>query len=333
MIKKWKYRAALMSASIAVGFAGIAAAQTKWDLPTPYLPTDHHVENLEFFAKDVAKASGGQLTITVHNSGTLFKQPEIKRAIQSGQVPIGEFVLSQYQNEWPLFGVDNVPFLASSESDAEKLYRVQKPYLDKYLARQGLMMLYTVPWPAQGIYTKRDLNSGADFKGLKWRSYSPGTHRVGQLLDAQPVNITAAELAQAMATGVVDSYMSSATTGVATKTYEHLTHFYDVRGWIPKNAVVVSKKAFDGLAPDVQKALLDSAAAAEARGWEMARIKSEKDKHTLADNGMQVLEPSEELRNDLALVGETILAEWVKDAGDDGKALIDAYRQARNEGN
>lgn len=333
MINNWKKSVTCLAACFAMGAAGAAAAQVKWDLPTPYLPTDHHVENLELFAKDVAQASNGQLTITVHNSGSLFKQPEIKRAIQSGQVPIGEFVLSQYQNEWPLFGVDNVPFLASSEKDAATLYKVQKPYLDKYLDKQGLMILYTVPWPPQGIYTNRDLNSGADFKGLKWRSYSPGTHRVGQLLDAQPVNITAAELAQAMATGVVDSYMSSATTGVATKTYEHLSHFYDVRGWIPKNAVVVSKKAFDGLAPELQKALLDSAATAETRGWDMARVKSEQDKQSLADSGMQVLEPSDQLKSDLAKVGETMLTEWVKDAGDDGKALIEAYHKAQAEGN
>lgn len=331
-MSNWKQMTAGLSACVMLGLAGTAAAQVKWDLPTPYLPTDHHVKNLELFAKDVAEASNGQFNIVVHNSGSLFKQAEIKRAIQSGQAPVGEFVLSQYQNEWPIFGADNVPFLATNEEDARRLYEVQKPLLEKYLAKQGLMILYTVPWPPQGIYTKRDLNSGADFKGLKWRAYSPGTYRVGQLLDAQAVNISAAELAQAMATGVVDSYMSSATTGRATKTYEHLTHFYDVKAWLPKNAVVVNKKAFDALSPELQKVLQDAAATAETRGWEMARVTSEEDKKSLSDNGMKVLEPSEQLSEDLAKVGDVILEEWVKQAGDDGKQLIDAYRKAQAEG-
>lgn len=331
-MKNWKRMAASLSACLALGATSVAAAQVKWDLPSPYLPSDHHVENLELFAKDVAEASNGQFNIVVHSSGSLFKQSEIKRAIQSGQVAIGEFVLSQYQNEWPIFGADNVPFLATNDADAWRLYQVQKPLLEQYLAKQGLMILYTVTWPPQGIYTKRGLNSKADFQGLKWRAYSPGTYRIGELLGAQAVNISAAELSQAMATGVVDSYMSSATTGRATKTYEYLDHFYDVQAWLPKNAVVVSKKAFDGLAPELRTALLGAAAKAETRGWEMARAKSEADKKDLSENGMKVLAPSEQLRADLSKAGDVMLEEWIKQAGDDGRDLVAAYRKAQAEG-
>ena len=202
--------------------AGTASAQTKWDLPAAYPATNFHTENLTQFANDVDKASAGKLKITVHANGSLFKAPEIKRAVQGGQAQIGEILLVNFQNEWQLFGADGLPFLADSYDEAMKLYKVQKPFLEKKLAEQGMSLLYAVPWPPQGIYVKKPINSGADLKGVKWRAYSPATARIAELVGAQPVTVQAAELSQAMATGVIESYMSSGSTGFDTKTYEHI---------------------------------------------------------------------------------------------------------------
>src|SRR4051812_29621549 len=258
-------------AGIAVAAAGTGAfAQTKWDLPAAYPASNFHTENLVQFANDVDKATGGKLKITVHANAALFKAPEIKRAVQGGQAQIGEILLVNYQNEWQMFGADGIPFLADSYDDSMKLYKAQKPFLDKKLAEQGMMLLYSVAWPPQGIYTKRTLNSAADMKGLKWRAYSPATSRIAELVGAQPVTVQAAELSQALATGVVDSYMSSGSTGYDSKTYEHIKNFYDTQAWLPKNAVIVNKAAFDALDKATQNALLKAGADAEARGWQMS---------------------------------------------------------------
>ena len=182
-----------------------ALAQTKWDLPAGYPATNFHTVNLNDFANDIDKATGGKLKITVHANGALFKAPEIKRAVQGGQAQAGEILLANVQNEWLLFGVDALPFLADSYDEAMKLYKVQKPFLEKKLAEQGMALLYAVPWPPQGIYVKKPINSGADLKGVKWRAYSPSTARIAELVGAQPVTVQAAELSQAMATGVVES--------------------------------------------------------------------------------------------------------------------------------
>ena len=257
--------------SLAIGLAfGACAihaqAQTKWDLPAAYPATNFHTVNLQQFADDVDKASGGKLKITVHPNAALFKAPEIKRAVQGGQAQIGEILLVNFQNEWQIFGADGIPFLADSYDEAVKLWKVQKPMLDKKLAEQGMMSLYAVPWPPQGIYSKKPLASAADLKGLKWRAYSPATARIAELVGAQPVTVQAAELSQAMATGVVESYMSSGSTGFDTKTYEHIKNWYDTQAWLPKNAVIVNKKAFDALDKATQDAVLKAAADAEVRG-------------------------------------------------------------------
>ncbi|MFD0669765.1 TRAP transporter substrate-binding protein [Ramlibacter sp. MAHUQ-53] len=309
----------------ALALAGQAFAQTKWDLPAAYPAGNFHTENLVQFANEVDKATGGKLKITVHPNASLFKANEIKRAVQGGQAQIGEILLVAYQNEWQIFGADGLPFLADSYDEAMKLYRAQKPLLDKKLGEQGMAVLYSVAWPPQGIYTKRPIASGADMKGLKWRAYSPATARIAELVNAVPVTVQAAELSQAMATGVVDSYMSSGSTGFDTKTYEHLKYFYDTQAWLPKNAVIVNKRAFDALDKPTQDAVLKAAADAEARGWAASRRVNTDTLDKLKANGMQIVPPSAQLKADMKKVGDVMLKEWLEKAGPEGKQLVDAY--------
>jgi TRAP-type C4-dicarboxylate transport system substrate-binding protein len=320
-------RRLIITAAGALALSAAAQAQTKWDLPAAYPATNFHTVNLQQFADDIDKASSGKLKITVHANASLFKLPEIKRAVQGGQAQIGEILLSAYQNEWIIFGADGLPFLADSYDEAMKLWRAQKPLLDKKLGEQGMMVLYSVAWPPQGIYTKKPLASAADLKGVKWRAYSPATSRIAELVGAQPVTVQAAEFAQALATGVVESTMTSGATGVDSKLFEHLKFYYDTQAWLPKNAVIVNKAAFDALDAPTRAAVMKAAADAEARGWAASRKVNVDTLERLKVNGMQVLPPSPQLKADMAKVGETMLKEWVDRAGADGKALLDAYRR------
>jgi TRAP-type C4-dicarboxylate transport system substrate-binding protein len=304
-----------------------AAAQTKWDLPAAYPASNFHTENLVQFANDVDKATGGKLKITVHANASLFKAPEIKRAVQGGQAQLGEILMVNFQNEWQIWGIDGLPFFADSYDEAMKLYRVQKPAVEKRLAADGMMLLYTVPWPPQGIYSKKPLNAAADLIGIKWRAYSPSTARIAELVGAQPVTVQAAELSQAMATGVVESYMSSGSTGYDTKTFEHLKYWYDTQAWLPKNAVIMNKKAFDALDKAAQDAVLKAGAEAEKRGWELSKRKNTEYIDLLKKNGMNILPPSAALTADMKKVGDTMLKEWLEKAGPEGQAIVEAYRK------
>lgn len=304
-----------------------AAAQTKWDLPAAYPASNFHTENLNQFAADVDKATGGKLKITVHANASLFKANEIKRAVQGGQAPIGEVLLVNFENENPVYGADGLPFLAASYADAKKLATAQKPVLDKLLGAQGMMLLYTVPWPPQGIYVKKEITSVADMRGLKWRAYSPATAKIAELIGAQPVTVQAAELSQALATGVVESYMSSGSTGYDSKTYESIKYWYDTQAWLPKNGVLLNKKSFEALDKPTQDAVLKAAADAETRGWKLSQEKNEWYKKALAEKGMKIIAPPPKLTADLKQVGTIMLADWEKKAGPDGQAIISAFRK------
>ncbi len=320
-------RALATAAAVTALSAGFAGAQTKWDMPTAYPATNFHTENAAQFGKDVDAATGGKIKIQLHANASLFKAPEIKRAVQGNQAQLGEILLVNFENENAIYGADGVPFLATSYGDAMKLWKAQKSMIQGLLEKQGMTVLYTVPWPPQGIYSKKQLASAADMKGLKFRSYSPATARLAELVGAQPVTIQAAELAQALATGVVESYISSGSTGYDTKTYEHVKYWYDTQAWLPKNAVIVNKKAWDALGKSEQEAVSKAAAAAETRGWKLSEEKNGWYVDQLKAKGMSIEKPSAQLTADLKKAGEALLGDWLKKAGADGQKLVDAYKK------
>jgi TRAP-type C4-dicarboxylate transport system substrate-binding protein len=319
----------MWTACLAAAACGLAQAQVKWDLPTGYAPASFQTENVAQFAAEVDKASAGRLKITLHPNGSLYKANEIKRAVQTGQAQAGEFILSGAANENPLFGVDSIPFLADSYPAAKRLAEASRPALEKLLAAQGMKLLFVSPWPGQSLYSSKPVESVADLKGTKMRAYNPATSRIAQLVGAQPTTIQLAELGQAIATGTVENFLTSSASGVEMKLYESVKHFYAVNAWLPKNAVVVGQKAFEALDKPTQDVLLKAAAAAEARGWATSEQKNAEYLKELAARGMKVAAPSEALTRDLRKVGQTMTAEWLKQAGPDGQAIVDAYQNAK----
>ena len=258
-----KFVRAFAGLLLAGGLATAASAQTKWDMPTPYPDGNFHTRNVAMFAADVAKATNGSLVITVHSAGSLFKHPEIKRAVRQGTAPIGEMLESLASNEAPVYGLDSVPFLATGYDASHKLYMAQKPYLEKQLASEGLILLYSVPWPPQGIYAKKEIKSVAELKGMKFRTYNAMIGRIAALAGAIPTQIEVPDLPTAFATGRVDVMITSASTGVDTKSQDYLSNYIDTQAWLPRNIVFVNKAAFDKLTPAQQKAVTDAAKTAE----------------------------------------------------------------------
>jgi TRAP-type transport system periplasmic protein len=302
-------------------------AQTKWDLPTGYAVGSFQTENVQSFANEVEKATAGKLKITLHANGSLYKANEIKRAVQTGQTQAGEFILSGAANENPLFGLDSIPFLATSYVDARKLYEAQRPALEKLLASQGIKLLFSVPWPPQSLYSVKPINGPDDLKGTKMRAYNPATTRIAQLLKAQPTTIQLAELGQALATGTVENFLTSSASGVENKLFEQTKYFYSVAAWLPRNATVVSQKAFDALDKSAQEALLKAASSAEQRGWQSSEQKDGEFIKELVAKGMKVSPPSDSLKKELLAIGETMTADWVKAAGADGQVIVGTYRK------
>ncbi len=303
----------------------VAAKAEVWDMPTPYPDKTFHTQNIRMFAEDVAKRTGGKLTIKVHSAGSLFKHKQIKGAVRSGQVPIGEFFMGLLANEHPAFGIDTQPFLATTYEDAARLWAAQRPVGEKLFDKQGLMVLFSVPWPGQSLYTKKPVNSIADLKGLKFRTYNPTLDKFARLVGAAPTQVQVPDIPQAFATGRVEAMITSPSTGANSKAWDFVSIYTNIQAWVPKNVVVVNKRAFRRLDKATQDAILAAAKEAEARGWEMSKKETAAKTAILAKNGMKIVEPSETLMKELKAIGAKMLEDWKKAAGPEGKQILDAY--------
>ncbi len=316
----------IMTFAAATLALGTTAWAEKWDMPMAYAATNFHSQMGVVFADKVRDYTGGTIDITVHPGGSLFKGGEIKRAVQTGQAPIGERFMSAHANEAPLLGWDNLPFVATSYEDNEKLWMAAKDHVNAQLADLNLVALYTCPWPGQGFYFNKEVGSSKDTQGIKFRSYNTATATFAEELGMIPVQVEAAELSQALATGVAEAFISSGSTGYDRKVWEHLSHYYKVNAWLPRNYVMVNKGVWDGLDADtqaaVQKAADETGAACAAKSAELANWYFEQ----LAANGMQVKDASPEFLTELQGIGAKMTADWLKATGATGQAILDAYK-------
>lgn len=304
---------------------GVAHAEVRWDLANSLSPSNFLTGIAADFIADVKQSTNGKLIMTLHPGGSLFSQSQIKRAVRTGQIQVGEILLSSYSNEDPIFGIDSLPFLTSSYEEAWKLWLASKAPIVKRMSDAGMMVLYSAPLPPQELYSKSPVSSVADLKGVKWRAYSPLTSRLGELVGAQPVTIMAPELAQALATGAVGAFMTSSGTGYDSKVYEQVKYLYDTRAWIPKELMLVNNAAFENLDKPVQKALLAAAERAERKAWKVSKEKNAWYLQQLAAHGMTVQPPSKELKAQLKKIGKKMTGEWAKAAGPDAQAAIDRF--------
>lgn len=314
-----------VAGTVLSAFAAGSAMAAAWDMPTPYPDKTFHTQNIAQFAKDVAAATGGKLTIKVHSAGSLFKHKEIKNAVRGGQVPIGEFFMGLLANEHPAFAIDTQPFLATNYDDARKLWAAQRPIVEKLLATQGLAVLFSIPWPPQGLYTKKEINSVGDMKGLKFRTYNPTLEKFVKHAGAAPTQVQVPDIPQAFATGRVEAMITSPSTGANSKAWDFLTHYTDIQAWVPKNVVVINKKALRQLDKGVQEALMAAAKKAEARGWDMSMKETATKTGILRDNGIKILKPSAGLMGGLKAIGAKMMADWKKSAGEEGAMILKAY--------
>ena len=304
--------------------ASAAHAQTAWDMPTPYPEGTFHTQNIMEFASDIEEATGGELTITVHPAGSLYKHPEIKNSVRRGLAPIGEVLISRLSNEDPIFAADAIPFLASGYDASKALYEATRPMLEEKLAEQGLTFLYAVPWPAQGLYTKEEVTTAEDLQGVKMRAYNASLEQLSTLLGAVPTQVEVPDIPTAFATGRVDAMITSPSTGANSKAWDFVSNYYDTQAWLPKNMVIVNTDAFEALPEEQQAAVREAASAAETRGWEMSEAEATSKTEELAANGITVADPSDELMEAFNAAGATMATEWAESLGEEGQAIVDS---------
>jgi TRAP-type transport system periplasmic protein len=322
-------KTALAAAGLAAAvLTSSAALADKWNMPVRSNERNYFTRNILQFAEEVKKATDGKLEIVVHPEDSLTKQPEIKRAVQTGQVQIGELLMSIHSNESAVFGADSVPFMASNNEENRKLLAAARPFIEERLKRQGIRLLFVVPWPPNSFYAGKEINSTADFKGVKFRAFNPVTGRLAELMGAVPVTVQQSEVPQAFSTGVIQAMITSPATGVDTQAWDFVKYFYEVKAMAPWNIAIVNERIFSRLDQKTQEAVLAAAKTAEERGWKLQAEETGKLLDTLKAKGMEIRQPSAELMTELKKIGDQLIQEWTKAAGEDGQKILDAYKKS-----
>tara|TARA_Y100001970_G_scaffold293143_1_gene438113 strand:- start:24768 stop:25745 length:978 start_codon:yes stop_codon:yes gene_type:complete len=318
----------ILSGLTACVISSAACAADKWNMPTPFPDPFFHTQNIHQFAKEIGSKTGGQIQITVHSASSLFKLPEIHRAVQTGQVQLGETLISFLANEDRVYEVDSLLFLAETYGEGKRLWDASKPFIAKRLAKKGITLLYSVPWPPQGFYAKRELKSVDDFKGLKFRAYNATLSRFAEAVGAIPTTVQLVDIPQAFSTGIVDAMVTSATTGVLTKSWDFLSHYHDIKAGLGKNMVIANTRVLKKLNKKNLDAVMAASASAESRGWDMSAKENDKMVSTLKKK-LTVVQAKPALMNGMRAVGQTLIKDWLSKAGPDGKKILDTFNASK----
>ena len=322
-------RAALGVAALPLLTTASRAQAARWQAASGFGDGNYHTRNLREFLAEIGTATNGGVQVQLHSNGSLLPQPQIKRGVQQGQVQMGEILLTAYGNEDPLFDADAVPGLVQNLDDARKLAAVQAPFVEARLARQGMMLLYMAPWPQVAITANQNITDPAQLRGIRLRTYSPISTRLATLLGAQGTLITAPEVPQAFATNVIQAQLTTAPVAADTSVWDYSRFFINASIATSKNAVFVNRRAFEALPEAHRAAILAAARSAEARGWTLAAEAQAEAEARMRARNVQVVPASPELLAAIRRAGETMIEEWVARAGEDGRRMLAAYREAR----
>lgn len=326
--KKW-LSVILTSVGLSAAMVPSAQAATTWIMASGNPDNSFFTENLREFIKEVDVKSNGELKIDLRSNSTLIKLDAIKRAVQSNQVQIGEIRLGVYGNEDPMYVLDGLPGVATNYKEAALLTQAQKPYFDDLFKKSRMIAISYMPWPGQGFFSSKPLNTVADMKGLKLRIYSQPTRELGDKLGFQTTILPFAEVSQAYATGMINSLFTSAQTGIDVQIWENNKYYTYTGTMHNKNTIVVNDRAFKALSPALQQIVLDAGKNAEKRGEELSAKANQETIDVLKSHGMTVVNASDNIQQAIGAIGNDMIKAWSASATAPQKAVLTTYEQLK----
>ncbi len=317
----------LKKAIVALSAASLMfAGNVTLDLNAKYGANNFHTKGAEKFAKLVEKYTNGSVKIKVHAGSSLVKGNPLK-AVKDGTVPMTDMFIPFTAGGGKVFGISALPFIAKSYDDAYRLYQLSKPAYDKTCKKWNQKMLYAVSWPPSGIYTKKPINTIADFKGVKARTYDKNSANFVNMAGGNAVALPWGEVYSALRTGLVNAVVTSSASGKDGKFWEILTNFTKINYAYPLQAVTINLDYWNSLSKDQQSAVLKAAKEIEKAQWEASKNEDKVALKMLADHGMKISEASPQLAKELDGIAKKLLDDYLSNAGSDVKKIFKEYRK------
>lgn len=316
----------LALACLFVFSATMAQAKVTWNANSVWPPNNLQSIALEQFAAKVKEMTNGDLEIIVSSGGALgYKGPELLKAVRDNLVPISDMLISGVAGDESVFQVVTVPFLCRDFEELKMLIDTARPYFDKAAEKWNQKILYISPWPGAGLWTTKKITKVEDMQGLKTRTYDKNGALVVEATGGTPYALPFAEVYSSLATGLIDSVITSTPTAVDAKFWEVLKYYQPLNITIATNMVNVNLRAFNRLDATTQKAVLDAAAALEEELWAKIAERDKEQESISNKNGIETVPPSEELMNALTEVTMGIRNDYLKEAPAEAREIVDAF--------
>jgi len=318
----------LLAASALVALTSSASlAETKWDLSTAWGADNFHAKNAMAFADEVRNVTDGSVDITVHLSGEIgVKITEKLSAVENGIVQMADMLLLLQAGEAPMLGIDTLPYLIQGQDEMKAWLEVAGPTYDEIFAKHNQKVLYYVPWPSPGVYTKNAIVSADDIAGQRIRAFNATSFEFLEKLGAAPVELPFGELAAAVAAGTVDGAATSTSTGVNSKLYQFTDHFNPLNWSTSPDALTVNLDAWNALSDAERSAIEEAATRMEADFWAVSAEEDSAKTAVLVENGMTVSAADDSLQAKMAEVGKSMWADFFKKVPE-AEALVSEYSE------
>jgi TRAP-type C4-dicarboxylate transport system substrate-binding protein len=316
-----------IAVALAVAAAGVQAEE-RWDLASAWPSGNFHVQNAMRFAEAVAKATNGDVRITVHPGGALgLKGPEMLVAVRDGQVAMADIQMNQQVGENPLWGIESLPYLATGYEELRKLQKYTRPEFEKLAGQYNQKILYIVPWPPQGVFSKVAFDAvPTQLKGVKIRTIDKNASDFFNKIGAVPLQMPWGDVVPALATGALDAVATSSTSGVDGKFWEFLAYCNRLNWQMNSQMVTVNLAAWKKAKPASQRTIEALAKKMEGEFWTVSQGEDEKNIATLKGHGMKIAMPSAQLKTTLNKIGAAMWDDYAR-ASPGAKPVLEAYRK------
>ena len=320
-----KLTAVALAASL---FAGPALAETKWDFSTPWPASNFQAVAAEKFAGAVREVTKGEVDITVHTGGEIgVKGDEAFAAVESGIVQIADFLLFLQAGEEPLLAMDTLPYLIQSPEEMALFLTTVGPEYEKIAERHNQKILYYVPWPSPGVYSRSEIATADQISGQRIRAFNPASYEFLQKLGAAPLEMPWGDVAPALAAGTIDGVATSTSSGVDGKLWQFTGHFNPLNWSTSTDVVTVNLDAWNALDAADREAIEALANEMQPQFWALSRAEDQGKIAILQENGITVTQADDSLREKMASGGRAMWAAFVERVPEAGP-LIEAYSAA-----
>ncbi len=309
-----------------LAFAPAAQAQTVWRAATEYPATAMPGEGLATFARLLDETTGGQLRLApAYDAPDGLRSATIPAAVQAGRIEVGDAFAGTLVALDPVFQLSSLPFLATTQDQAWRLYQAAKPAYERVYAAHGQRLLYATPWPNSGIWSRDPVPGPEVLQGLAIRTYDATSTAVLRGAGAAAVEYSFADAMPHLKDGSVTAVLSSGDGGAGRKLWDYTTHFTAIGYAMPLSFATVSTAAYDALSPALRTQVDNAGVATEAAQWQALTRRTERNYVTMRANGVLIEPPSPALAAALAQAGAAVTRAWQASAGP-AADVLGAYR-------